>query len=237
MPIHAINMHPMPFVTTIPARLLRWLLFTTILVVFALSLAGRLDLTMLNAYLGVCAVVALGGTLAIDPDLVGERLRRGQGGEDPARLLAIRLLFLAHAVIGLLDVGRFHWSAPVPVPLQIGALAAFGLSLSWVMWAVSVNRFFVPVVRIQTERGHRVVSAGPYAIVRHPGYAGLMVTAPASALALGSWWALLPALALVVLFLRRAVHEDGFLMGKLPGYGSYAETVRWRLVPGVWVVA
>jgi len=97
-----------------------------------------------------------------------------------------------------------------------------------------VNRFFVPVIRIQSDRGHRVVSSGPYAVMRHPGYAGTLLAAPAAALAIGSWGALIPALALSATFLSRAAHEDRFLHANLPGYAEYTGRVRFRLVPGVW---
>jgi protein-S-isoprenylcysteine O-methyltransferase Ste14 len=220
--------------THLPARLLRWLLGSTLMAVFALGLAGRGDLPMVNAFLVACAAILLVAVLVIDPELARERLRRGQKGADPLRLLAIRLLFMTLFVVALLDVGRMHWSDTVPHGLQVAALAAFAGAMLWTFWAVSVNRFFVPVIRVQAERGHQVVDRGPYGIVRHPGYAGTIVMAPAGAVALGSWWALLPALAVSFLFMRRAAHEDRFLMDHLDGYARYAEHVRSRLVPGVW---
>jgi len=221
-------------VSHLPQRLARWLAFTSLLAAVILSVAGRLDLPMLNAFLGVGAAVFLLGALIVDPELVKERLRRGQTGEDSLRLALVRVLFLAFLSVALLDIGRFHWSDTVPRALQAASLLVVAGSLAWTLWAVSVNRFFVPVIRIQEERGHRVVSAGPYALVRHPGYAGLVIAAPASALALGSWWALAPALALSFLFLRRAAHEDRFLRERLEGYREYAARVRFRLVPHVW---
>ena len=162
------------------------------------------------------------------------RNQRGQKGEDPARLLLIRLLSLATYTIALLDIGRWHLSDSVPRGLQVIALVLTGAAFLWIVWALSANRFFVPVIRIQAERGHAVVSAGPYGLIRHPGYAGTVVGIPASALALGSWWALVPALAASLLFVRRAAHEDRFLRQHLDGYLGYAERVRYRLLPGVW---
>lgn len=220
--------------TDLPPRLARWLLFVIVLVAFGLGVAGRTDLPMLNAFIAVCAALMLIGILIIDPDLARERFRRGQTGEDPARLASIRLLFLALFVFALLDIGRLHWSDRVPPALQAGALALFALTFLWELWAVSVNRFFVPVIRLQTERGHRVVSAGPYALVRHPGYAAMTLMSPAGALALGSWWALAPALILSALLLARTAHEDGFLRRNLEGYVDYSARVRFRLLPGVW---
>jgi protein-S-isoprenylcysteine O-methyltransferase Ste14 len=96
------------------------------------------------------------------------------------------------------------------------------------------NRFFSIAVRVQTDRGHQVVSAGPYGVVRHPGYLGMIVAAPAAALALGSWLALVPALGYSALIARRAVLEDRYLCDQLDGYAAYADRVRFRLIPGVW---
>ncbi|MGH7730350.1 MAG: methyltransferase family protein [Candidatus Eiseniibacteriota bacterium] len=224
----------MPTTMNVPQRLGRWLAFAALLALVALGIAGRADLPMLNAFVGVCLALMLVAMLVIDPDLARERLRRGQAGEDPARLLAIRLVCLALFVFALLDVGRLHWSDRVPAPLQAASLAVFAIAFAWELWAVSANRFFVPVIRVQRERGHTVVSSGPYAIVRHPGYAGMVLLGPVGALALGSWWGLVPGLALSGLFLARAAHEDRFLMASLEGYADYAARVRFRILPGVW---
>jgi protein-S-isoprenylcysteine O-methyltransferase Ste14 len=218
----------------IPRRLGRWLLFSLVLVAFALGVAGRRDLPMLNAFVAMLVLVALLAALWIDSELARERLRRGQTGADPLRLTLIRGLFPALFIVALLDIGRFHWSDTVPRALQLAALVAAAVAFAWILWAISVNRFFVPVIRVQPERGHEVVSAGPYAHVRHPGYAGMALAAPASALALGSWWALLPGVALATLFVARAAHEDRFLHDHLDGYADYAGRVRWRLLPGMW---
>ena len=224
----------MLLVTHLSQRLARGLLFAVLLAAVSLALAGRSDLPMLDSLIVVCAGLVLVGHLVIDPDLLRERRRRGQAGEDPGRLAFIRALFLVMFVFGLVDVGRFHWSDRVPPALQKGALAIFALASLSALWAVSVNRFFVPVIRLQSERGHRVIDSGPYAIVRHPGYAAMILVPPAAALALGSWGALLPALGLSALFLARTAHEDRFLRGHLEGYAEYAARVRFRLLPGVW---
>ena len=216
------------------SRLVRWLLFTALLWAIAFVLTGRVDLPMLNAFLGVSSVLVLAALLAIDPDLARERVRRGQTGEDPKRLLVLRVLFLFEFTYALLDIGRLHWSDRVPRTVQVAGLVIFCLAFAWVLWAATVNRFFVPVIRIQSERGHRVVSTGPYAFVRHPGYAGTLVVAPALALALGSMGALIPAAAVAATFVARAAHEDRFLLSQLPGYAEYAQRVRFRLLPGVW---
>jgi protein-S-isoprenylcysteine O-methyltransferase Ste14 len=98
-------------------------------------------------------------------------------------------------------------------------------------WA---NPFFSAVVRIQRERGHRVVSRGPYAFVRHPGYAGPLLAHVCLPLALGSLWGLLPALAGCACLVLRIGFEEGVLRAELAGYAEYAQRVRWRLLPYVW---
>ena len=112
------------------------------------------------------------------------------------------------------------------VPAAAGAL--FGL------WAALTNPFFSSVARIQTERGQRVVSAGPYRLVRHPGYAGTILFNLLTPLVLGSSWAFIPAAPLVVLTVIRTRFEDRMLREKLEGYRDYAAEVRFRLLPGLW---
>jgi protein-S-isoprenylcysteine O-methyltransferase Ste14 len=102
------------------------------------------------------------------------------------------------------------------------------------VWVYGVNKFAEPGVRIQTDRGHKVVDTGPYAIVRHPLYATAILIFGGFALPLGSYWALVPAaVASVVLVIRTAL-EDRTLQDELPGYKDYAQRVRSRLIPGVW---
>lgn len=218
---------------TAAARLAGWLLRVVVVDGALFALAGRWDLPFLWAYAVLIAGLAAAIVLAVDPDLLRERWRPGAGGDREGRQL-LGILGLAHFVIGPLDVGRFHWSAPMPPALQAAGLVLFAVSMALLVWAMAVNRFFSPVVRIQSERGHRLVTAGPYRYVRHPGYVAMIIGLPASALALGSWWALLPASGFSLLILRRTVIEDPFLIQQLPGYPEYAARVRRRLLPGVW---
>jgi len=218
-----------------PARkLFYWFLVTLGGAVLLFGLAGRWDLPLLWAYLAVFSAITLLVLRVVDSDRIRERLRPDVDGVDRHMPTLARLFVLAHIVIGALDVGRFHWSDTVAVPLRVAGLATYALALTWVTWALAVNRFFTPAVRIQTERGHRLVRTGPYALVRHPGYAGMSIGLPASALALGSWWAMVPALAYSALVLRRSAIEDAFLTSHLDGYREYKGQVRYRLFPGLW---
>jgi protein-S-isoprenylcysteine O-methyltransferase Ste14 len=99
---------------------------------------------------------------------------------------------------------------------------------------MTVNRFFSAMVRIQADRGHRVVENGPYRWMRHPAYAGGVIANLATPLMLGSAWALIPAGLTVALVVLRTSLEDRTLQAELPGYAAYAARTRYRLVPGVW---
>jgi len=113
-------------------------------------------------------------------------------------------------------------------------VAGYAVAMAFLFWAMSANPFYSSVVRVQTDRGHHPVDAGPYRFVRHPGYTATMFGAFAGGLALGSWLAMLPLLALGVLFLRRTLLEDRMLQEELPGYAEYARRVKSRLIAGVF---
>lgn len=195
--------------------------------------AGRVDLPFVWAALGLLAVYVVLALASIDPDLMAERMRPEPGGLDRRIQWHMAPFFLAHLVLAGLDAGRFHWSR-VPVALQIVGLAGIAASLALGAWAVHVNRFFSPVVRIQSERGHHLVVDGPYRFVRHPGYAGSLAMLVFSGFAWGSYVSLIPHIGCAVILLRRTWIEDRFLHEHLPGYANYAATTRWRLIPGVW---
>jgi protein-S-isoprenylcysteine O-methyltransferase Ste14 len=110
----------------------------------------------------------------------------------------------------------------------------FGAGFGLVTWSVAVNRFFSSVVRVQADRGHSIVTSGPYTYVRHPGYLGMLMSYPFVSLAIGSWWALIPGALCFAIVLRRAMLEDAYLQRHLPGYREYAGSVAHRLIPGVW---
>lgn len=216
-------------------RLLKGLGFPLFFGIILFVSAGRLDVPAFWAYVLVVGLVfAPAAMLFPDPELAKERMRPGPGGVDAGLRKLAAPLALIHLVIAGLDVGRYGWSAPPPVALQAGALVAVAAGYALIVWSMVSNTFFSPVVRIQAERGHAVVTTGPYQVVRHPGYLGMVAAYSLSGVALGSWWALLPMLVLVALVCRRTVIEDRFLLEKLGGYADYARDVRWKLVPGIW---
>jgi len=179
-------------------------------------------------------VVFVAAFALLDRGLLQERMRPG-GRPTPLGLRLLNVILLLHWVIAGLDRGRLHWTNTVPVWLQ--ALGVFLVTAGYVLvfWAMLVNRFFSSVVRIQSDRGQRVVTGGPYAFVRHPGYSAGFLILGASGVALGSWLAAAFLIAITVPFLLyRVVNEDRVLQSQLDGYADYARRVPWRLVPGMW---
>jgi protein-S-isoprenylcysteine O-methyltransferase Ste14 len=212
------------------------LAFTAAAAAILFGAAGRWDLPIFWAYLTVLLLTLLHVAFTADLDLVRERLRPGPGGRD--NLAVLRLLALlvlgGHWALAGLDVGRYHWSDTIPMAARIAGLVGLAVALALVRWAQNVNRFFSTAVRIQSERGHHVITTGPYRFVRHPGYVAFILGTLSSGFALGSWLALLLTALMVPRFVRRAVVEDRMLRRELEGYAEYAGKVRYRLVPGVW---
>jgi protein-S-isoprenylcysteine O-methyltransferase Ste14 len=196
--------------------------------------AGTIAIPTYWVYLAIVAAVFVASFLLLDPDLARERMRPG-GNRPPLALRLFTGLMPAHWIIAGLDHGRFHWSDSVPPWLQWLALVALAAAYALCLWAMRVNRFFSSVVRIQSDRGQVVISNGPYAVIRHPGYLAGIVIVAASGVALDSWLAtaILAAFGLPFL-MHRAITEDRVLRTELPGYRDYAERVRWRLMPGIW---
>jgi protein-S-isoprenylcysteine O-methyltransferase Ste14 len=171
------------------------------------------------------------------PDLVAERARftNHEDAESWDRLLA-PMVGLGSAVIPLvagLDA-LFDWSPTFNLPVKIAALVIILAGYALGAYALIENRFFSSMVRIQTDRGHRVVSSGPYGWMRHPGYAGALLTYLATPIFLDSLWTYLPALFLTIALVIRTSLEDSTLRERLEGYRDYAGRVRYRLLPGVW---
>ena len=170
----------------------------------------------------------------VNPEIFAARARfqPGTKGWDLSLMpLQIGSLVVLPVIAGL-DF-RFGWSV-VPLPVVLLGYAAFLVGFAGMTWAQATNRFFEPGVRIQSDRGHHVVDSGPYSVVRHPGYSSASLLAVGMALALGSWWALVPALVAIAVLVYRTGREETTLRAELAGYTEYTGRVRYRWLPGIW---
>ena len=197
--------------------------------------AGRLDWSNAWVLLGLSLVAGLAFTAGRDPELAAER-RNVKGGKSWDKVLAgISVLLGPMAVwitAGLDD--RFRWSNGMSSFAFTAGLAVAVLGAVLTAWAMRSNRFFSSVVRIQKDRGHKVVDGGPYRFIRHPGYAGMTVFTLVTPLILGSYWALVPAAGTASVIVLRTIMEDSTLHNELDGYATYARRVRFRLLPAIW---
>jgi len=209
-------------------------LFVIVAAVALFAAAGTAAIIGFWVYLAIFAALMAVSFAILDPGLLRERMRPG-GKKPPLGLRLFTIVLVAHWILAGLDRGRFHWSDSVPVRLQGIGLFVVAAGYALALWAMRVNRFFSSVVRIQSDRGQHVISTGPYAVIRHPGYlAGILIIA-ASGVALGSWLAAaLVMITCLPFLLYRAVTEDRILQVELAGYSDYAHRVRWRLLPGIW---
>ncbi len=192
------------------------------------------------AYLILFFVGALWITLLLarhDPALLAERMKvpvqKGQPFWDRILILPMIIAWCAWLVLMGLDAVRFRWSV-MPLWLQCAGGALIVLSFWMIARVYRENPFLTAVVKIQTERGHRVISTGPYAAVRHPLYAAMLIYLPANALLLGSWYGLAASFVLSGGLVFRTAMEDRELRRGLTGYTEYAAQVRYRLIPFVW---
>jgi protein-S-isoprenylcysteine O-methyltransferase Ste14 len=169
----------------------------------------------------------------VDPKLLERRLR-GPGAEketsQKVMQLAAAMAFFGTIVLCLLD-HRFSWShVPVVATIAGCALLVFGYLI--IFLSLRENTF--AAVNVAVESGQKVISTGPYAVVRHPYYVGLLVWILATPLALGSWWGLLMLAPMVLVIASRIRYEERFLNEHLRGYPAYCESLRYRIVPLIW---
>lgn len=179
-----------------------------------------------------------------DPGLLAERMRLTAREEQPAADKKFMLVLVAVVVIWLVAMGieqrgrglnlALNLALAFPLLLQVLGLAMYLLSMLSIMWVFRENSFAAPVIKVQTERHHHVVSTGPYAFVRHPMYSGIILFFVGVPLLLGSTWGLMFAPLFLLLFAIRIRIEERALTAGLPGYADYAARVRYRLLPGIW---
>src|SRR3954468_9068741 len=168
----ASRMRPVPPMRRTLGPLLVGLTYAALTGVIVFSAAGRIDLPYVWAILIVQAISMSAIALTLPPDLVKERLRPGTEGRvhDHHRALVMPLILASWLLAGL-DLGRFHWSDTIPNWLRIAGICGYALAMILIYWAMHTNRFFSSVIRLQRDRGPELIATGPYALIRHPGYA------------------------------------------------------------------
>jgi protein-S-isoprenylcysteine O-methyltransferase Ste14 len=194
-------------------------------------IAGWAMVTVMAVWVTATAIVVIPRY----PELLAERVGPKKGAKtwDTALLGLCGVAMMIMWIVAGLDL-RYGWSNGLGPAAQISAMLIVIAGHALVVWATGTNAFFSQVVRIQTERGHTVVTGGPYQFVRHPAYVGAILLVLSAPIMLGSWWALLPGVSCAVLMIVRTALEDKTLQVELPGYVGYAQQTRYRLLPGVW---
>lgn len=205
--------------------------------------AGRIDWPRAWVFLLVMAAFSVVSLVVVDPDLLEERSSPGpgvKGWDTVVASLGAAGLYPGTAIVAGMEAAHFGAASPLgaasPVPwaISIPAFLVFVAGYGFALQAMRVNRFFATFVRIQEDRGQTVIQTGPYALVRHPGYTGVLVAHLVLPAALGSPRAFVPALLGAAFFVLRTALEDATLARELPGYAEYRRQVRYRLLPGVW---
>lgn len=220
-----------------------WIALAIEAVIFAGLLfgsAGTLSWPPAWAFLGVVSVGAYLITRLVarhDPALIGERIRwpirRAQLPWDGIIMVLPTVIFPGWLALMGLDAVRFDWSS-MPDWLQIIGGIGVATALSFVYRVFEENTFLPRLVRAQKERSEKLISTGPYAVIRHPFYAAVLFFCVSTALLLGSWVGLGGVIILGVALAVRIGMEDRELRSKIEGYADYARQVPYRLVPGVW---
>ena len=219
--------------------LLSTVLLSVMMSIFYVS-AGRTDIPRSYLFIVVTFIHFIGSNLALyryDPELLIQRLKIRRKGSKTWDEILMRVsnltALLVMPIIAGLDIGRYHWSS---LGIEYAVLGIVLAAVSSVMlnWAMIVNPYFEPTVRIQKEREHHVIFTGPYAIVRHPGYLAGILWLAATPLILGSLYAVAAFALYAILMSLRTFLEDNTLQKELPGYKEYTERVRYKLIPWIW---
>lgn len=216
-------------------QLVSWMVVLALLMFIP---AGRLDWWQGWTFLAILTSTNLAISfwlLRHDRALLEERMKPvGVSEANPVNRLYMTALVIAMH-------GWFAWMGwearqPSPWPAWANMAGAAGiLACMWIAWRTfKENSFAASTVKVQAERAQRVITTGPYALVRHPMYAGALLWMLGMPFLIGTAWDLLVAFACLGVFVVRALGEERLLAAELPGYAAYMDKVRFRLVPGVW---
>ena len=222
-----------------------WLSFAVRMTLFAVALllpAGTWYWWEAWILVGLWTVFGIVMTIYLlrhDPALLAERFRlvplhKDQKTWDKVLMLLFFILGIGLYIVPGFDVVRYEWSEPIPLWMRIVAMLIQIPCFVLLGWIMRENTYLSQVVKIDQERGHKVITTGPYALVRHPMYTVMIILLFAVPVALGSKVALIIALFLTALLLVRTYFEDRTLHAELKGYTDYAKETAYRLIPGIW---
>jgi protein-S-isoprenylcysteine O-methyltransferase Ste14 len=217
-----------------------WLSLLLLAVVMGLLLfisAGTIRYWQAWVYLSIFTGASLLTTLYLmknDPALLKRRMRGGPTAEKRGKqkliMLCASIGFIALLVVPAFDY-RFRWSK-VPLSIVIAGDILVVIGFYFIFLVYKENPFTSATIEVAEDQ--KVISTGPYAIVRHPMYAGALLYLVGTPLALGSLWGLLPFVAMTPFLIWRLYDEESFLAGNLSGYAEYQKKVRHRLIPFIW---
>ncbi len=213
----------------------RWIVITGVVYFIA---AGRIDILRVWLYIGIYIVGSLISGLILMkkvPELLNRRGKIHKGTKKLDKVLIV-IYFLFAIILTPLISGldyRFNIS-PLPFNLVYMGVGFYLISMVLSTWSMLHNPFFESTLRIQKERNHRVIETGPYSIVRHPGYLGMLFSSLSMPFVFGSGLGLLSLIIMVLLVLMRTYYEDKTLMIELEGYKEYSKKVKYRLIPLIW---
>ena len=209
--------------------------FLAVMGVVLFLIAGTIRAWTIWLYLALRAIFTVASVVAMSEDVARERLKPGKNAKpEPVYNIGTAIAYVSHIILAPLDIGRFHWSAGFPVWLIILGTMIMLSGYGIVIWALRHNEYMSARIRIQGDRGQHVIDTGPYAIIRHPNYAGGFLVSLASGFVFGSWVSIPSMLLHTALFMYRTLQEEKVLFAELDGYREYAARVRWRFLPKIW---
>ena len=213
-----------------------WIIITGL--VFFLA-SGEINNLRVWIYIGVYAVggLIIGVILKKkSPKLLNDRGKKQEGTKQFDRYILLAYFIFA-IIITPLIAGidkRLHLSDAMPFYYLYVGIILYVVSAVFSTWAMLHNPFFEGTVRIQKDKNHNVINTGPYKIVRHPGYLGMLAGSIALPFALGSIFAFISLIIMILLIIIRTYYEDTTLQKELIGYSEYCKEVKYRLIPFIW---
>jgi protein-S-isoprenylcysteine O-methyltransferase Ste14 len=208
------------------------------IVIFFIS-AGQISIRPLLYFVAsfIHYLISTAVLFKLNPELISIRLKRKREGskswdEILMRVTNLWILIIVTSIAGL-DVGRYKW-LELDIWLILPGFLLLTISTILLNWAMVVNRHFESTVRIQKDRGHKVITTGPYKIVRHPGYLAGILSIISIPLIIGSGFTFIPVGIYIILVSIRTLLEDRTLQIELDGYSDYTKKVKYRLFPGIW---